>query len=195
MEVVIKKWQQKLRKGKDEMEKWEAFQVRWVSLFKNASSIIQRLHELQDLRSYGALRCVKGIEDVVVQKQMDQLESLLLYMKNILEEFRGCVMTFEKLHRDGAQSLKMESSKKRVEQRIGAKPCIADCLKGLYTLYDMHLSEYQLKFSLFSALSCLIIKPSPSDLNALQCLVVDQPNIPKEEVQHIFDILLAEDIN
>jgi len=43
MEAVIRKWQQKFRKGKEEMEKWEALQVRWVSLFRNASSIIQRL--------------------------------------------------------------------------------------------------------------------------------------------------------
>lgn len=43
MEAVIRKWQQKLRKGKEEMEMWEALQVRWVSLFRNASAIIQRL--------------------------------------------------------------------------------------------------------------------------------------------------------
>ncbi|VVB07195.1 unnamed protein product [Arabis nemorensis] len=188
------KWQQKFRKGKEEMEKWEALQVRWVSLFRNASSIIQRLQAMQNHGSYGALRCVKGIEDAVVQQQMDQLDTLLLSMKKILEEFRGCVLALEKLHREGSQLLKMEQSKKRVEERIGVKPCIADCLEGLSLLYDMHQSEYHLKSSLFSALSCLILKPSSEDLNALQCLVIDQPNIPKDEVQHIFDIIFAEEM-
>uniref|UniRef100_A0A1J3G1N4 Uncharacterized protein n=1 Tax=Noccaea caerulescens TaxID=107243 RepID=A0A1J3G1N4_NOCCA len=195
MEAVIRKWQQKLRKGKEEMEMWEALQVRWVSLFGNASAIIQRLQDMQNPVRYGVLKCVKGIEDAVVQKQMDHLESLLLSMKNILEEFRRCVSTFEKLHRDGSsQLLKMEQSKLRVSERIGVKPCIADCLEGLSLLYEMHESEYQLKSSIYSALSCLILKPSPGDLNALQCLVVDQPNIPKDEVQHIFDVIFAEEI-
>lgn len=39
---------------------------------------------MQNPVRYGALRCVKGIEDALVQKQMDHLESLLLSMKNIL---------------------------------------------------------------------------------------------------------------
>lgn len=43
MEAVIRKWQQKFRKAKEEMNKWEAFQVGWVSRFSKASSIIQRL--------------------------------------------------------------------------------------------------------------------------------------------------------
>lgn len=43
MEAVIRKWQQKFRKAKEEMNKWEALQVGWVSRFSKASSIIQRL--------------------------------------------------------------------------------------------------------------------------------------------------------
>ncbi|EOA14622.1 hypothetical protein CARUB_v10027881mg [Capsella rubella] len=162
MEAVIKKWQQKFRKGKDEMEKWDALQVRWVSLFRNASSIIQRLQEIQNHGSYGALRCLKGIEDAVVQQQMGQLDYLLRSMRNVLEEFWGCVLTLKKLHRDGLHLLEVESSKRRVKERIGVKPCIADCLEGLSILFDMHQSD-------------------PGDLNALQYLVVDQPNIPKDE--------------
>ncbi|KAI8001504.1 Uncharacterized protein LOK49_LG09G02685 [Camellia lanceoleosa] len=40
---------------------------------------------------------------------------------------------------------------------------------------------YILKASIVSALSALALKPSDSDLGALQQLLVDQPNIPKEE--------------
>ncbi|CAN7027316.1 hypothetical protein BRARA_F03784 [Brassica rapa] len=194
MEAVIRKWQQKFRKAKEEMNKWEALQVGWVSRFSKASSIIQRLEAIQNPGSYGALRCVKGIEDALLQKQMDQLETTLLSMRNDLEEFRGCVLTFEKLRREGSQLLKMEQSKRRIEERIGVKPCIADCLKGLSLLYEMHQSEYHLKMSILSALSCLALKPSPGDLVALQYLVVDQPNILNNEVQHIFDVIFAEDI-
>lgn len=39
---------------------------------------------MQNHGSYGALRCLKGIEDAVVQQQMGQLESLLRSMKNVL---------------------------------------------------------------------------------------------------------------
>ncbi|CAH2046565.1 unnamed protein product [Thlaspi arvense] len=185
---------QKLRKAKEEMEKWKSLQVVWVSRFSNVSSIIQRLQEIQNPGSYGALRCVKGIENAVMQQQMENLKTLLLSMRQILEEFKGCVLTFEKLRRDGSQSLKVETSKKRVKERIGVKPCIADCLEGLSLLYEMHQAEYHLKSSIFTALSSLVLKPSPGDLNALQYLVVDQPNIPSNEVQRIFDVIFAEEI-
>ncbi|XP_010549356.1 PREDICTED: uncharacterized protein At5g43822 [Tarenaya hassleriana] len=197
MEAVIKKYQQKFRKAQSEMEKWEAFQLRFVSLFRNASSIILRLHDIQDSRCYGVLKCISEIEDAVLKKQMDQLETLLLSMRKILEEFRVSALAFEKLHRDAAQLVKTGSnqlSKKQLQHRIGVNPCIEDCLNGLYLLYDMHRSEYLLKSSLFSSLSHAVVNSSPGDLTALQQLVVDQPNIQKEEVQHIFDIIFAGEI-
>ncbi|KAJ0025892.1 hypothetical protein Pint_09207 [Pistacia integerrima] len=100
------------------------------------------------------------------------------------EEFRGIVFSFEKLYRDGRQLVKGGSNQltvKQLQQRVGVKPCLADCLDGLMILHDMHYSEYLLKSSLVSALSELALKPSTSDLGALQQLLVDQPNIPKEE--------------
>ncbi|XP_028071493.1 uncharacterized protein At5g43822-like [Camellia sinensis] len=74
------------------------------------------------------------------------------------------------------------------------KPSLADCLDALSLIYEMHQSEYILKASIVLALSALALKPSGSDLGALQQLLVDQPNIPKEEVQSIFDIVFAEEI-
>ncbi|KAF5960927.1 hypothetical protein HYC85_002136 [Camellia sinensis] len=94
MEGMVKKYQQKFRKV------------------------------IQNPKNYGALKCIAGIEDLVLRKQMESLESILLSMNQTL---------------------------------------------------------YILKASIVSALSALALKPSGSDLGALQQLLVDQPNIPKEE--------------
>ncbi|KAG5613618.1 hypothetical protein H5410_024899 [Solanum commersonii] len=57
------------------------------------------------------------------------------------------------------------------------------------------MTGYRLKLSVISAISAFALKPSATDdLGALQQLLVDQPNIPKEEVQVIFEIIFAEEI-
>ncbi|XP_041017815.1 uncharacterized protein At5g43822 isoform X1 [Juglans microcarpa x Juglans regia] len=209
MEAMVKKYQQKFRKVRDEMNRWDELQSRLISQFRNASSIIERLQNvkfwasvvcdqvLQDPSNYGALNCIDGIRDEVLRKQMESLEINFLSMKRTMEEFHGIVFSIEKIHRDSKQQIKGGSSKpnaKQLQQRVGIKPSLVDCLDGLLVLYDMHNSEYRLKASVVSALSALTLKPSASDLCALQQLLVDQPNIPKEEVQFIFDIIFAEEI-
>ncbi|KAL5733389.1 hypothetical protein ACOSQ2_033081 [Xanthoceras sorbifolium] len=197
MESIVKKYQQKFKKVKEEMNRWDELQSRFVSQFRNASSIIERLQVIQDPKNYGSLNSVGGIEDAVLRKQMESLQTILLSMRKTLEELRGIVSSLEKIHRDGRQLVHGGSNQltvKQLQQRIGVKPCLADCIDGLMLLHDMHNSEYLLKVSLFSAISTLALKPSTNDLGALQQLLVDQPNIPKEEVQYIFDIIFAEEI-
>ena len=46
MEAMVKKYQQKFRKVKDEMSRWDELQSRLISQFNSASSIIQRLQVL-----------------------------------------------------------------------------------------------------------------------------------------------------
>lgn len=49
------------------------------------------------------------------------------------------------MHRDGRQLVKGGSSQlsaKQLQQRIGTKPCLTDCLDGLMILHEMHRSEY-----------------------------------------------------
>lgn len=61
------------------------------------------------------------------------------------EEFQGIVLSIEKLYRDGRQLVKGGSNQltvKQLQQRVGVKPCLADCLDGLMILHDMHYSEY-----------------------------------------------------
>ncbi|KAI8003339.1 Uncharacterized protein LOK49_LG08G02341 [Camellia lanceoleosa] len=197
MEGMVKKYQQKFRKVKEEMSRWDELQSRLLSQFRNSSSIIQRLQVIQNPKNYGALKCIAGIEDLVLRKQMESLESILLSMNQTLEEFHGIVFFLNKILRDGRQLVKagsIQAAPKQLQQRIGIKPSLADCLDGLSLIYEMHQSEYILKASIVSALSALALKPSGSDLGALQQLLVDQPNIPKEEVQSIFDIVFAEEI-
>ncbi|XP_050267937.1 uncharacterized protein At5g43822 isoform X1 [Quercus robur] len=197
MEAMVKKYQHKFRKVRDEMSRWDELQSRLISQFNSASSIIQRLQVLQDSKNYGSLNCVAGIGDGLLRKQLESLEVIFLSLKRTMEEFHGIVFSIEKIHRDGRQQVKGGSnqpSAKQLQLRVGVKPTLADCLDGLMVLYDMHHSEYLLKASVVSALSTLTLKPSASDLCALQQLLIDQPNIPKDEVQSIFDIIFAEEI-
>ncbi|XP_027090580.1 uncharacterized protein At5g43822 [Coffea eugenioides] len=199
MDSMVKKYQQKFRKVKEEMGRWEELQSRLISQFTSASAIIQRLQLLQDPKNYGALECVQGIQDAVLAKQLESLQTIMLSMNKTLEDFRGVSSSLEKVVRDGRQLVKGGSTvatAKQLQQRVGIKPSLADCLEGLRLLSEMHHSEYLLKSSVISALAKVSLTPSASDnLNALQQLLVDQPNIPREEVQGIFDIIFAEDIS
>ncbi|KAA8538569.1 hypothetical protein F0562_028237 [Nyssa sinensis] len=197
MEAMAKKYQQKFRKVKDEMSQWDELQSRLVSQFRNASSIIERLQVIQNPKNYSALKCIGGIGDAVLAKQMESLETILRSMNKTLEVFHGIVLSLGKILRDGRQLVKggsIQPTSKQLHQRVGIKPTIADCLDGLRLLHEMHQAEYLLKTSVVSALSALTLKPSASALGAFQQLLVDQPNIPKEEVQFIFDIIFAEEI-
>lgn len=71
------------------------------------------------------------------------------------EEFRGVVLTIEKMYRDGRQLVKggggsNQLNVKQLRQRIGIKPCLADCLDGLMILHEMHQAEYVMFFCLKS---------------------------------------------
>ncbi|KAH6814998.1 Pentatricopeptide repeat superfamily protein [Perilla frutescens var. frutescens] len=191
MESIVKKYQQKFRKIKEEMSRWEELQSLLMAQFSNVSSIIQRLQVIQDSRNYGALRCVEGIEGAVLAKQMDSLQTGFISINNTMKEFCKIVSSLEKAVRDSKQLVKVGSAQltaKQLKQRVGVKPTLADCLEGLRLLEEMHQSEYLLKLSVVSALPVLALKPSASasgDLGVLQQLLVDQPNIPREEGNRI----------
>ncbi|KAL2458581.1 Uncharacterized protein Fot_55611 [Forsythia ovata] len=199
MEAMMKKYQQKFKKIKDEMDRWGELQSQLLSQYSNASSIIQRLQVINKSRNYGGLKCVEGIEGAVLAKQMESLQVILLSMNKTLEDFHRVVLSIEKIVRDSRQLVKGGSAQlttKQLKQQIGVKPSLADCLDGLGLLEEMHQSEYRLKLSVVSALPELALIPSggEDDLGALRQLLVDQPNVPREEVQLIFDMVFAEEI-
>ncbi|KAF4379698.1 hypothetical protein F8388_023715 [Cannabis sativa] len=196
MDMMIKTLQKRFKKVRDEMERWEELQSRLVSQFSNAASIIGRLEVLKDIKNYGNLSCIDGIQEAVLNKQMDSLQNIFLLMKDTLEELHGITLSLGKIHRDARQLIEGGSNQlgsKQLHLQIGVKPTLAYCLDGLKQLHEMHQSEYNLKTSLFSGLSVLTLKPNPNDLSTLQQLLIDQPNIPKEEVETLFQNIFAED--
>lgn len=183
---MVKKYQQRFRKVKEEMGQWEDFQSQLLSQFTRASAIIQRLQVIQDSKNYSTLECVQGIKDAVLTKQMESLQTVLLSMNKTLDGFHSIVLSLEKIFRDGRQLVKGGSAAPtatQLKQRVGVKPSLSDCLEGLKILYEMHHSEYLLKVSVVSALAAVALKKSASDhLGAFQQLLVDQPNITQEDV-------------
>nr|XP_043617986.1 uncharacterized protein At5g43822 isoform X2 [Erigeron canadensis] len=195
MEAMVKKYQQKFRRVREDMDRWDEHQARLLSQFRNASSIIGRLQLLENRKKYGSLRNLDGVKDGILTKQMESLQTIMLSMTKSLEELNSVVFSLAKALRDAKQQVKggsIQFSKKQLHNRIGIKPSLADCLEGLRLLHEMYQAEYQLKSSLISALPSLVLKPS--DLHAFEQLLVDQPNIPKEEVQSIYDVIFAEEI-
>ncbi|XP_073103021.1 uncharacterized protein At5g43822 [Elaeis guineensis] len=193
METMVKKFQQKYKRVRDEMGRWDELQSRLLSQFGNASSIIERLEVLREAKNYGALRCVPGIREAVLGKQMEALEMIFCSMRETMKEFHSVVMSLGKIAHDGSQLLKGGSAPttRQMRLQVGIWPSLADCLDGLKSIHEMYQSEYLLKSSVISSLTW---KCSASDIVALRELLVDQPNIPKDEVQSIFDIIFAEEI-
>ncbi|CAH1446359.1 unnamed protein product [Lactuca virosa] len=197
MEATVKKFQQKFKRVKDDMDRWDNLHVQLVSQFRNASSIIGRLQLLESPKNYGSLKNLDNIKNTIFTKQMESLQKILLSMTKTLEELNGVVLSLAKTVRDAKQQVKggsVQLSMKQLHHRIGVKPSIADCLEGLRILHEMYQSEYVLKSSVTSALASLALKPSVGDLQSLERLLVDQPNILKEEVQSIYDVIFAEEI-
>ncbi|KAK9100352.1 hypothetical protein Scep_023782 [Stephania cephalantha] len=144
MEKLVKKYQQKFNKVKDEMERWDQLQSRLLSQFRNASSIIERLPVLQDHKNYGVLKQVDGAREGILAKQMLSLEGILHNIKMIIEEFHGIVMSLEKVLQDGRQLVKggsMLLTQYQMQLPVGIRPSVADCIEGLRTLHEMHNDE------------------------------------------------------
>ncbi|CAD5182039.1 unnamed protein product [Musa acuminata subsp. malaccensis] len=193
METMVRKLQQKYKKAREDMEKWDELQSRLLSLFKSATSIINRLQVLAEAKNYGVLRSISGIREALLGKQMETLEMIFRSMRETMKEFRGIVLSLEKIARDAWQLVKGGSAQtsKQMKVQIGLWPNITYCLGGLRSIYEMHQSEYILKLSVVSSLTW---KCSPTDAAAFGQLLVDQPNIPKDEVQAIYDIIFADEI-
>ncbi|KAH9288593.1 hypothetical protein KI387_032710, partial [Taxus chinensis] len=156
MERLVKKYEQKYKKARDEMDKWDALQFRLLNKFRNAMVIIERLKVLENSENYGVLNTLSHIEKKLPGKQIESLEAIFSSMQSTLNEFDRVVKSLEKIWRDSCHLLKGETLQPSVQQmqmRVGLRPSLSDCLDGLKSIYDMYHSEYLLKVSITSELS------------------------------------------
>ncbi|KAF8703280.1 hypothetical protein HU200_032072 [Digitaria exilis] len=193
MEAVVRKVQQRVRMVQEEMDLWDDLNSQLLTNFNRATSVIGRLSVLGEDKNYGGLRGVANIKEDLMGKQIEVLELLFVSMREKLEKLNGVVKTLNKALRDTTQMVRGGSAltAKQMQLQVGVLPTIAECLDGLRTLCEMHQAEFALKSSVISLLTW---KSSSSDIATLRQLLVDQPNIPKDEVQSIFDIIFADEI-
>ncbi|KAJ3687488.1 hypothetical protein LUZ61_016652 [Rhynchospora tenuis] len=194
METTMRKLQQRYRRAVEDMEKWDEQQSCLLSSFANASSIIDRLQVLRESKNYGSLQNVTGIKEALLAKQLESLESYFFQMKCTLKEFHEIVKSLDKIARDANQIVKSGSSptSKQMQLRVGIWSSLKDCLDGLKSISKMHQDEFALKSAIVSSLSW---KSSSAEIADFRRLLLDQPNIPKDEVQTILDLVFADEIS
>ncbi|KAL3697101.1 hypothetical protein R1sor_011177 [Riccia sorocarpa] len=180
------------------MNTWEALQGRLVKQLINAAAILERLPHvdavqvLSSAENYGVLGDkLSTMQRDLTAAQVESIELLFRAMASTLVDFHRVVLALEKIWRDGCQLLKAEKPQptpQQLQQRVGPRPSLHDCLEGLRSLYQMHYDEYNLKVAVVSSLT---YDSREEDVSLLLTLVSDQPNIPSEEVKYIFDLISA----
>lgn len=68
-----------------------------------------------------------------------------IFLDVVREELNSVVFSLAKSLRDAKQQVKggsVQISMKQLNQRIGIKPSLADCIEGLRLLHEMYQSEY-----------------------------------------------------
>ncbi|CAM6115991.1 unnamed protein product [Calypogeia fissa] len=192
MERLVRKYEQSFRRAKEEMITWDTLQASLLKQFGNAAAILERLPVLIDSNNYGVLAEEKSMVRELPAAQVESLELTFRAMTSTLSELKRVRNSLEKLWRDGQQLVRAEKNltPKQLQQRVGPRPSLQDCTDGLYSLYQMHCDEYNLKVALVSALSYDI---KSQDMILVQTLLADEPNIPSNEVQHILDLISAGD--
>ncbi|BBM98706.1 hypothetical protein MPTK1_1g15600 [Marchantia polymorpha subsp. ruderalis] len=189
MERLVRKYEQRFRRVKEEMSTWDALHGRLVKQYSNAAAILDRLPVLVAVENYGVLGNELSMARDLPAAQVESLELLFRAMTNTLSDLSRVVAALEKVWRDGCQLLKAERQQptaSQMQQRVGPRPSLQDCVNGLHTLYQMHFDEYNLKVAIVSSLT---YGSRGEDVSALQSLLVDQPNIPSTEVRYIFDLI------
>eukprot|EP01018_Ginkgo_biloba_P015005 Gb_14653 [translate_table: standard] len=89
MERLVKKFEQKYRKAREEMDKWNALHSRLLNQFRNAAAIIDRLKVLQDAKNYGVLKAFSCITKELPGKQVESLETIFVAMRITLIDYQS----------------------------------------------------------------------------------------------------------
>ncbi|XP_024514928.1 uncharacterized protein At5g43822-like [Selaginella moellendorffii] len=187
MERLVKKYEQRYKRANECVARWNTSQGKLLGLFSNAAAVIQRFPLLLSRDCFEEL---EGRDDLV-GKQAESLEKILSIMRETLLDLEDVCKDFEKLWRDAANLLKNEKPKptrQQVQQRFGSRPSLEDCVSGLKDLYAMHRDEYALKADIISSLT---YDTKANDIVAMQTVLADQPNLPPDEVETIFNMVFA----
>ncbi|KAH7387588.1 hypothetical protein KP509_16G031200 [Ceratopteris richardii] len=187
MDKLLRKYAQKYKRAREEVDKWNQSQTHFLNLFSNLVSVLERLPILMDNSNYGVLEKVDGMVQDLPGKQLVTAESIFIALNKTCKEFEGNKEALKRLWHESTQILKAEkvqSTSPQAQKRFGLGPSLNECITGLENLYTMHKDEYELKVAVVNAIS---YKSSPNDLAAFQRILTDQPNIPPDEVPFIFD--------
>lgn len=191
MDRLLKKFAQKYKRAKEEIDKWDNVQAEFVNIFGNAIVILERLPMLMDSSNYGSLKELEGMVNDLPAKQLESLENLFAALHQTLNDFKKIRDALERLWHESSQFLKAEklqSSSSQAQQRFGLGPSLNECIEGLGNLYTMHKDEYNLKVA---SVNCLSYNTSAADMVFVQNVLADQPSIPQDEVRFIFDFFYA----
>ncbi|WVZ62182.1 hypothetical protein U9M48_011956, partial [Paspalum notatum var. saurae] len=164
MLTVVRKVQRRVSKTREDMSRWDDLNTILLAQFSNSSAIISRIQMLRENKNYGPLLGVPNIRDDLVGKQLERLEQIFVSIRETLEKFNGVVKDLNKALHDTSQMVRGGSAltAKQMQLQVGILPTISECLDGLRTLCEMHQDD-------------------SSDIAVLHQLLVDQPNIPKDE--------------
>lgn len=191
MERLVKKYEQWYRRALDQHNKWQIHQSELLKQFANATAIIERLPVLLNSKNYGVLEKLPMIQKTLQASQIFDLERIRRLMQSTLVEMEKIAKSFEKLERDGAGLLVTEKfTKEQFEERVGSRPSLNICTGGLHNLYIMHRDELKLKVGIISSLH---YESRSEDLRDFERVLRDQPNLPPDEVEQIFERVLGDE--
>ncbi|OMO91969.1 hypothetical protein CCACVL1_06941, partial [Corchorus capsularis] len=112
---------------------------------KDGTRALLRVKQKLDGYEDGEMRSVHGQVQQLIQDAIDpkRLYQMFPGWGAWMEGFRSVVLSLDKLQNDGKQLAKGGSNqmnRKQLQQKVGLKPSLTNCIDGLVLLHEMHLA-------------------------------------------------------